>query len=541
MKKTNGIEISVVGVFRAMTAEGMDITPVGQRPRAALAAIALSPRKTASRRWLETLLWADRGPEQASGSLRQVLTKIRKGLGPHSELLQANRSEIWLGGDVTVDALVHHSEPQADGDRDVLEGFDIRSEPFEDWLRMERERYRNLRTKDGNSDAVALAPATNTTSQITPPSLFAEVHGASSPLSSLFADSIRTQLGKTAAEFMHTQVIMVDDQTTDAVFTPGSRCIIRMAESGGDIIALSHVTDAKSGRLLWSRRIAFDKQSIEAGIDSIAALALEASEVIAGAMEHASSATKANALAAAGLKEAFTFNVERLQRADTLLEQANELEPHAPRPALRALVQGFLATEGEDRDKSELAHEVKVLVEQSLTIDQENSLALAFLADVQDLIFRDSNLALSFAKRALTINPGTGYAHASLGALELRRDRPSEALAAATKAKAQLENTSLAVFSLMRYCVAAISDGRFKEAAIAAERAAILAPDSRPPLRHLYALKLHLGDFIGAREVLISLRRLEPNFSLSHIRENPDYPADTLRKCGLIHLMDAEV
>ncbi len=523
-----------------MTTEGADVTPVGQRPRAALAAIALSPRKTVSRRWLETLLWADRGPEQASGSLRQALTKIRKALGPHSELLQANRSEIWLDGDVTVDAVDHRTAPQTERDRDVLEGFDIRSEPFEDWLRMERERYQNVHTNDGKCDAVVSVPSTKPAKQLSAPTLFAEVHGASSPLASLFADSIRTQLGKTAAEFMHTQVIMVDDRKADAVFTPGSRCTIRMAESGGELIALSHVTDAQSGRLLWSRQIEFDKQSMEAGVDSIAALALEASEVIAEAMEHAGSAARANALAASGLKNAFTFDVERLQHADKLLEQANELEPHAPRPALRALVQGFLSVEGAERDQSELTHEVKTLVDKSLAINDGNSLALAFLADVQDLVFRDSIQALSYAKRALTINPGTGYAHASLGALELRRDRPSEALAAATRARAQLENTSLAVFSLMRYCVAAISDGRFKEAATAAERAAILAPDSRPPLRHLYALKLHLGDIIGAREVLMSLRRLEPDFSLSHIRENPEYPADTLRKCGLIHLMDAE-
>ena len=187
-----------------------------------------------------------------------------------------------------------------------------------------------------------------------------------------------------------------------------------------------------------------------------------------------------------------------------------------------------------------MEQEVGALVDNALSIENENSLALAFLADVQDLVFKDSIQALSYAQRALAINPGTGYAHASMGALELRRDRPSEALAAATRAKAQLEHTSLAVFSLMRFCVAAISDGRFSEAAEAAERAAILAPDSRPPLRHLYALRLQLGDMNGAREALIALRRLEPEFSLAYVRQNPDYPAHTLRKYGFLDLIEPD-
>lgn len=541
MQNTEGIEVSVIGVFRVKSITGVDLTPAGQRPRAVLAAIALAPRKTVSRRWLETLLWADRGPEQASGSLRQTLTKIRKSFGPCAHAIQADRSEIWLEGPVKVDALDPSAISKAPRGRDVLEGFDIRSEPFEDWLRLERERYHAALLKVGGAEIQVAEPISTSSDPSTEPTLYAEVHGASSALASLFADSIRTQLGKTASEFMHTQVIMTDEQSANAVFTPGSRCTIRMAECGGDVIALSHITDAKSGRLIWSRQNRFDKESIEAGIDSIAALAFEASEVIAETMERAGNAAQANALAASGLKDAFTFDVERLQRADNLLERANDLEPHAPRPALRALIRGFLAVEGSEQDQTEVAYEVKALVDQALAINNENSIALAFLADVQDLVFRDSIQALFYAQRALTINPGTGYAHASLGALELRRDRPSEALAAATRAKAQLENTSLAVFSLMRYCVAAISDGRFREAATAAERAAILAPESRPPLRHLYALKLQLGDFTGAQEILKTLRRLEPEFSLSHIRQNPDYPADTLRKCGLVNLMDAEI
>ena len=91
------LSIDTVGVFRVTTSDGEDLTPLGGRPRALLAVVALSPRKVSSRRWLESLFWGDRGAEQASGSLRQALSTIRRSLGDHADALLADRLEVLLG------------------------------------------------------------------------------------------------------------------------------------------------------------------------------------------------------------------------------------------------------------------------------------------------------------------------------------------------------------------------------------------------------------------------------------------------------------
>jgi TolB-like protein len=73
-----------------------------------------------------TLLWGDRGEEQARASLRQELATLRKAL-PEGTLL-ADRSDIWLEETAVA---------PSDG-AELLAGFDLPGEVFADWLRQAR-------------------------------------------------------------------------------------------------------------------------------------------------------------------------------------------------------------------------------------------------------------------------------------------------------------------------------------------------------------------------------------------------------------------
>ncbi len=91
-----------------------------------LAYLACQPGMRAERGALADLLWSDRSEDQARASLRQELSVVRKALG---ECVQADRQAVWLvDGRVTV--------RRESGD--FLQGFDLGSEGFEDWLRQER-------------------------------------------------------------------------------------------------------------------------------------------------------------------------------------------------------------------------------------------------------------------------------------------------------------------------------------------------------------------------------------------------------------------
>lgn len=79
------IELRLLGAFEARRCDGTWIRLPGRRSIALLACLALVERPW-RRTQLATLLWPDRGPEQARASLRQELLRLRKTFGPELEI-----------------------------------------------------------------------------------------------------------------------------------------------------------------------------------------------------------------------------------------------------------------------------------------------------------------------------------------------------------------------------------------------------------------------------------------------------------------------
>jgi TolB-like protein len=126
-----------------------------RKARAMLAYLALQSGHAQSREKLAALLWGGNGELQARTNLRQALSIIRKAI-PSS-----NGGRFNTDGDSVVlnlddlefdvarfETLAAGSAPQHWEEAislyrgDLLDGFSLREEPFEDWLRMERERLR---------------------------------------------------------------------------------------------------------------------------------------------------------------------------------------------------------------------------------------------------------------------------------------------------------------------------------------------------------------------------------------------------------------
>ena len=539
------MRLHLVGSLGIRDHSGQDLTPKGARARAVLALVAMSPQHKASRRWLEAMIWPDRDDRQASGSLRQVLSGIRRGLGGNADALGADRLDVWLPPDRwQID--IRDRRPDVLGKliagRELLEGLYIASEEFEDWLRQERA------TLQAEAEAtLARRPPTEPVGHIRhptagpPPILYGDKPEASTVLEEYFVDVIRTQLAQTASAFSRAEVRFLDGIATPTLLAPGARCTVRVTEHGPACHVVARMTQEPDGRIVWMRRQEFDSADADAIQDCAASLALEGTEAFSHMAIAASGAQHANTLACQAFEDIFSFDPTRLAAAIDLLEQANDLDPHAPRPALQALATAFLALETEGTAEGEVGRSVQPMVDRAMALDSANPLALSFLADVYDLVFGDTQTALGLARCALRSNPGIGYAYSSLGAFELRRGKLKEARAAALRGQRQLANTSLEVFSLMRLCVTSMNTGDIADATGAAERAAELAPFSCPPLRHLYALRLSEGDHDGARQALLALRRLEPEFSMRRLRDDPSFPAPSLRRMGFDLLQDVEL
>lgn len=115
------------GPLRLTDAQDQPVAGLGRRGQAILVFLAMQPGKRAERARLADLLWSDRSEEQARASLRQELSVLRRVLG--AEALEADRQAVWLASSAV---------KIAEGDGVFLDGFDLRSEGFEDWLREQR-------------------------------------------------------------------------------------------------------------------------------------------------------------------------------------------------------------------------------------------------------------------------------------------------------------------------------------------------------------------------------------------------------------------
>ncbi len=135
----------------------------GQKDRALLGFLALSPGVPWPRDKLASMLWGDAGDKQARDSLKQALLRLRRAFeGIRPSPLIANRQTITLAHDAaTVDvavfddllgqATLEASRQAADIYRgDLLDGVEPRSSAFADWLLVERQRLRDRASEASN-------------------------------------------------------------------------------------------------------------------------------------------------------------------------------------------------------------------------------------------------------------------------------------------------------------------------------------------------------------------------------------------------------
>jgi TolB-like protein len=151
------VELKLFGGFEGRLAGGEAIDLAGQKDRALLAILALSPGTSHPRDKLASLLWSERGDEQARDSLKHALTRLRQVLQPASPPpIVADRLSVRLdAADLAIDVarferLVRTGTPEALAEAaalysgDLLDGIGVRDPAFEAWLTLERQRLRQM-------------------------------------------------------------------------------------------------------------------------------------------------------------------------------------------------------------------------------------------------------------------------------------------------------------------------------------------------------------------------------------------------------------
>ncbi len=511
------IVIAVKGAFAVRSAEGVDLTPRGAKACGVLALLALAPERSRGRRWLEEHLWSDRAPGQASGSLRQALTEIRRALGPHAEALRANRKLI------SVEAKV-----EAEGPGLLLEGIGVRDARFRAWLARERG-------EGAPAPKAALAP-------VAPPSpagvpkltiLCLPASGGSS--AARLGDVVAHEIGEGIAEQVSAR--RIGETGMDVPADIEVRCDV--VENDGVSLAFVRVTHLPSGEVLHTRRCRMEGPAAALmASDALARTAHEAAEIVVGKLPHVlgveRAAPRATALGQLALLRMFTYDAPAMEEADRLLDRAYEADPNGIYLAWRALLQMTRSMELGQAGAVEAKAAAESHMRRAVERGGDNPAVQSLVAQTRVMLFGDVGGALPAAERAAEIGPASPIALQALASAKALAGKGEEAYALSLRARSYADRSRFRHWWDMNHCLVCMVTGRLDEAIAAGEAAAAAAPSYRPAHRQLLALYAHRGDLEGAERMRRALARIEPGFDLARMLGDPDYPVRTLRRTGLL-------
>jgi TolB-like protein/DNA-binding SARP family transcriptional activator/Tfp pilus assembly protein PilF len=151
------LEVKFLGTLEVRLTPGPMLDIASKKTRALLAYLALPTGRSHSRDKLASLLWSDRGDEQARNSLRQALTELGRAFGAiePSPLVKGRETLALDPAIVGVDVLTFEQLAGSDSASDLrlaaalyagdlLDGLDVRDSAFDEWLTVERQRLRTL-------------------------------------------------------------------------------------------------------------------------------------------------------------------------------------------------------------------------------------------------------------------------------------------------------------------------------------------------------------------------------------------------------------
>ncbi|MEW8029610.1 MAG: BTAD domain-containing putative transcriptional regulator [Candidatus Thiodiazotropha sp.] len=149
------MELSLFGGFQLIDDSGVIVDLRVRKAKALLAWLALHQGKPQPRDRLALLLWEESNDAQARHSLRQALSGLRKVLGDRADTLAADQESVLLkSGHIDTDTesfdilLKEEQSPEqltklaSLYSGEFLEGFNPRSNNFEEWLMTQRSHYR---------------------------------------------------------------------------------------------------------------------------------------------------------------------------------------------------------------------------------------------------------------------------------------------------------------------------------------------------------------------------------------------------------------
>lgn len=520
--------MTLLGRFRLECPSGNDVTPRSAKMQAMLAMIAVAPDYARSRVWLQNRLWSDRGTAQAAASLRQDLSELRKSFGPAAELVfRTDRNSVQLSRDnLFIDVL--DGEKVEDRDVEFLEGLRVRDPEFRKWLVEQRiQRGTSATTQPPELPTKMDAPHRS--------SVLLRVQGASKAGGALavqFLDTVAQGLSERTSLDIHFS-------ESDASAAGIALFAEYLPFNGADGLQV-RLKDRRLGHAMWSHSSPISEPGTPHDFDDneiLLALANEAAERLAfdflDRWRQGQAPLDATVACQLAIGKLFTFDTAQQDEADKLFELAYKTNPRGVYLAWRVMLRVIRVIELHDDAAAETMEEAAEFSQKALVWEPRNSMVLAAAANAAMLIDNDMIAARELADRAIAANAANPFAWDCQSIWNLLAGQFERARTMQLKARAISSDPRCKHWWDMGCALTATVTGRFDEARHFAECASALAPNFRPPLRYLTALYANEDREEDAFDVMNRLQKIEIDFSVLRMVDDPSYPAAALKRSSL--------
>lgn len=521
---------------------GEDITPRGRKTCALLALLALAPENKRSRKWIQDKLWSDRADAQGAASLRQSLAEIRRTLGTDRDCVQADNYLIALDRDrVKIDVEDNRElcNEASTEDRELLEGLDIRDPEFEDWLRDQRQQFRE-QVVDCDEEAVSESAVGGENSDTPNRLLLSRGQFANSAESLVLADTLLDAIAKTISELACVDVV---DQRLDHPPTPSPANALALhsdvAKANGKQTLRVVLTKRPTNSIVWSDAIQHNKRvglniNDRAFLRSINDAVNVAIDQFSETQSEIAPQTLSTSLCYSGIRHLFRLGKTNFKLADELFRRAFELEPRGIYLAWRAFLRMFMLAERQYSCRDTLESEAVEYTSRALELEPHNSFVASLGAHVYLTVHRSYVTAYELAEQGIQLNRANPLGWACLGMAKCHLGKSVEGFRHTLLARDIAGSTPYRFQLNGLCCIAGTVAGAFEQAIRLGETSHALSPTFAPPLRYLTALYMFSGQRDLAQQTVQKLRKLEPDFSYEMLAER-SYPTASLHRTSILN------
>ncbi|CAD7054193.1 SARP family transcriptional regulator [Pseudorhizobium endolithicum] len=570
MHRAEGIRaeyrLYLLGSFALTDRDGTSLAPKSQKTQALLAMLALSRRGSRSRVWLRDKLWSDRPEEQASASLRQALLEIRKSLGPARDLVRADKLTVWLDLD-RVELDINQATASESACDQLLEGMDVRDPEFEEWLTLERQNWqtRVQRDREGGDarylerpSDLALSGDLSPFGQYQRAGTDVLVRGAREETTSFDATPLRPVLmrlqppqviglgdkGRIVALRLQTLLtrslsetlgIGVADLSFDTHSAPGIEADpspanllpitvkMRLTFEGDAVLAQAVIRRRSDGVHIWSGEQLASRFAVRCGSMSelhpiITQIVDQVGQYLLSPWVEDSSCAGADLIHA--IDSIFRLSRDDLARAERLLDRCIRQSPDGAAFAWQAFIRTFQVGQRFSMADAGITEEARDLSRRALELDPANPVSLALVGHVHSFLFAEYERASHLFEKAIHLNPAQPLGWDLYAMLHCFTGQPTKAVAISNWVRQLVTHSRYKYYFDTTRCVSAALAGDYAAAIAAGEEALMERPQFNSVLRYLAASHAHANHTHEAQNYLMRLQAIEPDVSISALRES---------------------